>query len=256
MKNTIRKLKKTLGQLLGVERLQAAANRRRMSRLHAQRQTAAEVFTHYYKENSWGSQESVSGQGSTAKYTENLRKEIPRMLETYKVRAMLDAPCGDFNWFRLVERPEGVRYIGGEIVAELVDRNQEQYRDAQTEFRQIDITRDVLPAVDLWMCRDCLFHFSDRDLFTALANFLRSDIPYLFTSTHPKSRANYDIVTGDFRLLNLERAPFKFPKALLYVDDWIEGFPERQMGLWSRESLARSLEANKAFQRFTKERGK
>jgi hypothetical protein len=252
MNDPLRKLRKAIKRLPGVERLHKVFIRRYLRHVHRQFETPAELFSHYYRNNSWGGDESRSGHGSSMQYTENVRAQLPGIWERYAVKTMLDAPCGDFNWMRSVQREGRVRYIGGDIVEELVARNQSLYTDASTEFRKIDVTADPLPSADLWMCRDCLFHFSDRDLYRALGNFLKSDIKYLLTSTHPNSRANFDIFTGDFRFLILEKPPFNFPKASFYFDDWIEGFPVRQMGLWSRETVAECLSRNRAYQQVMK----
>lgn len=198
--------------------------------------SAQDVFTHYYRTNRWGSEESRSGAGSTLAYTENLRKELPSLLQRLKVQVFLDAPCGDYNWFHHVSRP-GVRYIGGDIVRDLVDDNVRNYGADDTRFIQLDITRDRLPQADIWLCRDVLFHLSYADATQAIENFLTSDIPWLLTTTHPNRDCNRDIPTGSFRELNLCLPPFNFPPPQVAIDDWIEGFPVRQLGLWSREDL-------------------
>jgi len=134
-----------------------------------------------------------------------------------------------------------VRYIGGDIVPGLVSTNQLRFGDGHTRFEVIDITTDRLPEADFWLCRDCLFHFSDADIFSTLRNFVRSEIRYLLTTTHPLCTENTDIPTGSFRLLNLELPPFGFPEPAERIDDWIEGHPVRQLALWDRASIARVL---------------
>ncbi len=209
------------------------------------------VFTDYYRNNFWGNRESVSGAGSTMEYTENIRRELPLLMERFHVRKFLDAPCGDYNWFQAVKRPDGLEYIGGDIVEELIRQNQVKYGDDRTSFISLDVINDALPAADLWMCRDCLFHFSYEDIFKTLANFLRSDIHYLFTSIHTDCTANADILTGGARQLNLELPPFNLCKAVLYIDDWIPGFTVRRMGVWSRDMVAESLESNVEIRKMT-----
>ena len=113
------------------------------------------VFTDYYFNNFWGNKESVSGAGSTLEYTENVRKEIPLLVERFKVRKFLDAPCGDYNWFQAVQRPAGMEYIGGDIVEELVRQNQVRFGDAGTRFISLDVIADALPQADMWMCGVC-----------------------------------------------------------------------------------------------------
>lgn len=209
--------------------------------------TAKERFYYYYKNNTWANLETVSGPGSTIEYTENIRREIPIVLERYHIKRILDAPCGDYNWFRLIHRDEETEYIGGDIVAPLVDSNQAKYANSNTSFITIDITKDPLPSADLWICRDCLMHFSNQDTFLAFENFLRSAISYILTSTYPESWDNSDIVTGDHHNINLEKPPFNLCKPIIYIDDWIEGWAVRRLGLWHRRMLLDSLASNKAY---------
>jgi hypothetical protein len=199
------------------------------------------IFTHHYAQNYWGSEESRSGCGSTLEYTANIRAELPGLFERLQIKTVLDAPCGDYNWFRLVPRSDGVHYLGGDIVDPLIAANQANFGSANTRFAVIDIIQGDLPKADLWLCRDCLFHFSNEDILTTIRNFLRSDIRYLLTSTHSGCTANTDIATGSFRLLNLELPPFNFGRAILYIDDYVEGFPVRKLALWDRRELAKAF---------------
>lgn len=205
-------------------------------------------FRRYALTNRWKEKETVSGPGSTAEYTENLRKELPRLFEKFEIRSMLDAPCGDYNWMRLVERPK-VQYIGGDIVPELVEDNNARYANHNTHFILCDILKDDLPVVDLWMCRDVLFHFPYADIFRTLRNLLRSDITYLLTTDHPEQEENIDIRIGRFRPLNVLSEPFCFPEPILWIDDWIKGYPMRRMGMWEVKSLASALIENAEYQK-------
>mgnify|MGYP000550077693 CR=1 FL=1 len=46
-------------------------------------------FTWIYKNNHWQSKESASGTGSTLIYTENLRKELPKLFKKYSIKKYL-----------------------------------------------------------------------------------------------------------------------------------------------------------------------
>lgn len=167
-----------------------------------------DIFTHIYERNRWGDGESLSGTGSTIQYTENIRREIPQLVNRLGVHRLLDAPCGDYNWFRLIPRDSGFFYIGGDIVKPLILKNEETFGNANTRFMELDITSDPLPIADLWMCRDALLHFSFEDIFRTIDNFLHSDIRHFLASSHTECTQNTDIPTGSFRLLNLELPPF------------------------------------------------
>jgi hypothetical protein len=62
------------------------------------------------------------------------------------------------------------------------------------------------------MVRDCLFHFSYNDINKFLKNINKIKYKYLLTTTHivKKNFINRDIITGDFRIINLFSYPFNF----------------------------------------------
>lgn len=200
---------------------------------------AEEKFTWIYKNNYWG-YESVSGAGSTIRYTQNIRKELPNIISQFKIKTVLDAPCGDFNWMKVLLPELNINYIGGDIVKELIASHNLNYSDKKTKFIALNLITDPLPNADLMLCRDCLFHFSYDDIRKFLLNFSKSQITYLLTTTH-KNTSNFrnrNIQTGDFRLIDLFSAPFNFPNTpLSRIEDWLSPEPEREMCLFSREHV-------------------
>ena len=112
----------------------------------------------------------------------------------------------------------------------------------QIESGLLDLTRDPLPKADLLFSRDCLVHLSFADVRRALGGVLRSGIPYLLTTTFPGGASNEDIVTGDWRPLDLERPPFSFPRPLRLIEEGCtEGdgrFAGKSLGLWRVADLA------------------
>ncbi|NDA75093.1 MAG: hypothetical protein EBY27_03840, partial [Synechococcaceae bacterium WB8_3_299] len=124
----------------------------------------SDIFNYYYINNFWGDSESVSGPGSTLAYTENLRAELPKLVEELEVTSILDSPCGDYNWFRMIDWNSEITYVGGDIVETLVSRNQLLFGSEKRNFVCLDIINDKLPDADIWLCRDCLFHLSNKDI--------------------------------------------------------------------------------------------
>lgn len=206
--------------------------------------TIEQRFTWVYNTKHWGNEESISGPGSTLKYTENLRKNLPSLFRQYEILSVLDAPCGDFNWMKEVVRSTEVSYFGMDIVQKLVEENQTRYRADNINFGHGDITQSELPASDLMICRDCLFHLSYDDIYRFLKNFLRSDIKFLLTTTHVNYAGDFeneDIKSSDFRKIDLFLPPFALPEPLRAIDDWIDPYPPRQMCLWSKQQIADAL---------------
>ncbi|HJV74225.1 MAG TPA: hypothetical protein VJ654_08400 [Noviherbaspirillum sp.] len=195
-------------------------------------------FTWIYQHNFWNNSESVSGSGSTLAFTKNLRSKLPILFAEYDIKTVFDAPCGDFNWMRDVVSRTNIKYLGGDIVLPLVNENNKRYQDERTSFILFDITKDNFPDVDLLICRDCLFHLSYSDIEKFINGLQKSKIKYVLTSSHINTGfENKDILSGDFRNIDLVRFPFDFPEPLQAIDDWIHPHQPRFMGLWRREDL-------------------
>jgi hypothetical protein len=194
-----------------------------------------EVFRHIHETNLWNGPDSVSGAGASRTQIEELQRRLPSLLKELAVEVFLDLPCGDFSWMRFIELPVS-QYIGADIVPELVTRHQAESGNEQRRFQVLDLTSDRLPEADLLLCRDCLVHLSFADIRRSLANIKNSGIKYLLTTTFPQCDANEDIVTGDWRLLNLRLPPFNFPPPLELINErCTEGdglFRDKSLGLW------------------------
>jgi len=178
-----------------------------------------QVFRAAYLDNVWGDPESVSGPGSGLARTSAFRDQIPPLLRALGVRSLLDAGCGDFNWMQALSLPVE-RYVGIDIVSDLIDHDRQRYGDQTRTFVHGDITRDDLPQVDMILCRDCLVHFSFADALAALRNFKRSGSVFLLTTTFIAFGENRDIATdGGWRQLNLQHAPFCFSAPEQMIDE-------------------------------------
>lgn len=190
------------------------------------------LFTYYYKTNKWGNPESVSGSGSTINATRTIRHEIPKLIKEYKIRTILDAPCGDFNWFQLISLDPGIEYTGGDIVEDLVLNNKRKFEFDKRKFLKLDITKDKIPTSDLWLCRDVLIHLSNKDAMEVISNLKNSKIKYFLSTTFPDIKENYDIYTGEYHAVNLELPPFNFPSPLMYIDDSDAELKGKKLGFW------------------------
>jgi hypothetical protein len=198
------------------------------------------VFGSIYAGNLWGDPESVSGGGSTAAATEALRFSLPALLQREGVSTLLDAACGDANWIRATQLPLQV-YIGMDVVPGLIARNRETAGPEGQVFLLGDITRDPLPRADLVLCRDCWIHYSYHYIWACLENFRRSGSRLLLTTTYRGLPANREMLTGQWRPLDLHLPPFAFPPA----DDFlVEGACEvdgsqltRGLALWRLSAL-------------------
>ena len=196
---------------------------------------AATVFNAVYATDYWGTLETKSGGGSTIEATAQYVQQLIAAINELGVKSMFDAPCGDLNWMHRVITQTGVAYRGGDIASEAVELALRRHPNVSL----FDICADRFPSADLWHCRDTFFHLGFADIRRALAKARESDIEYAAITTHrARWLKNVDIKTGGFRLLDLERPPFNFPRAIRYLRDYPpQQFP-RFVGIWRMSDLS------------------
>ncbi len=198
-------------------------------------------FTRIYDTDLWAGPESRSGTGSSLDATAALREALPALLRSLGVQRLLDVPCGDFHWMRHVDLG-AIDYLGGDIVEEIVVRNRRAYEwEAEDglgsrRFVRVDLTSGSLPEADAIFCRDGLVHLSLANIRRALGSIRASGARYLMTTTFTELSANDDITDGDWRPLNLERAPFDFPPPMALLvercDEEGGAYADKSIGVW------------------------
>ena len=200
-----------------------------LGRSHRQR-----IFARIHARNLWGDPESRSGSGSSAAMTEALRRGLPALFKRQGVRVLLDAPCGDFLWMKGLAGGLD-RYIGVDIVPDLVARNTEAYGRGNVSFLCADISVDPLPSADMILCRDCLIHLPLRTLLGVLRNFRACGARHLLLTSDDAAGPYRDIPIGSFRSIDFMRAPFSFPEPLERIRE--DGSESRQLCLWDLRTL-------------------
>ena len=203
--------------------------------LLAPRRRVRAAFTRHWRRRDWLEPETVSGRGSTLRRTAAIRRDLPALFRELGVRTVVDAGCGDVNWFAALE-VELDDYLGVEVVGELVAVNQARHGGPGRRFAALDVIRDPLPRADLILCRDCLVHLRNRQVSAALRNFRRSGSRYLLATTFTGDHPNDDAPLGGWRPLNLERPPFGLgpPLRLISERESVEDprYLDKSLGLW------------------------
>lgn len=211
-------------------RVNDALNKLRTRKLR--NRSPKEIFTDYFHKNKWGGIDSVSGPGSDNSQTVIVKQAISQILKEYRISTILDIPCGDFNWMKQVDFGDAT-YIGADIVPELI-KNNSMYANDKTKFQVIDLINESLPKSDLVIVRDCFIHFSNGDVLKSLRNIINSGSTYLLTTTFTDRSFNGDILTGQWRAINLQIKPFSFGNPRMIIN---EGCTEED-GKYSDKSLS------------------
>jgi len=199
-----------------------------------------DIFNEIAYNNIWLENESASGIGSTLIQTTEIITKLPKVFKDFQIKSIFDVPCGDFNWFQKIDLLNFV-YVGGDIVEKIVIRNNRKFKKDNINFIHFNLLETSFNAVDLVFCRDCLVHFSFKDVFKAIAKIKASKSKYLMTTTFPDQEINKDIQTGGWRPLNLEQPPFNFRKPRYLLNEKcteMSGtFADKSLALWKLSDI-------------------
>ena len=204
------------------------------------------IFSAIYKINYWGDNESVSGPGSNNKNTKQLIKKLKFVINKYKIKKIVDAPCGDFNWIKKLILGSNINYIGIDIVKELIKKNQKTYESNKIKFYNLNLITKKIPECDLIICRDFVFHLSNKDVLLFFKNLLKTNFKYILISNHTKNGKffNRNIKSGDFRKIDLFSQPFNFIEDYeMVVKDFCDG-KEKYLLLFKSSKIKKFIKTN------------
>jgi hypothetical protein len=125
-------------------------------------------------------------------------------------------------------------YVGIDVVPEVIEANR-RFERPGVRFAVADAVTGPLPEADVVLCREVLFHLSFRDGLAALRN-MRVCAPWLLVTTDTTIWFNSDVPSGDFRRINLQRAPYRLPAPHRTIPDKAV-IPGRVLGLWRSKDL-------------------
>jgi SAM-dependent methyltransferase len=184
-----------------------------------------EAFRRIYRTKTWGDdgERFHSGSGSRGQACEQYCASVIEFIRNHRVTSVADLGCGDFSVGRRIVEATGVRYIGIDVVPELIEHHKNTVRNPLVSFQCADITSDPLPAAGLCLIRQVLQHLDNQEIAKALANLggfswvlISEHVP-----VHPKS-INRDKPHGpDVRVrygsgVYVEQPPFSMPAAELW----------------------------------------
>ena len=139
-----------------------------------------------------------------------LRLALTALLARSGIRSLVEVACGHCYWLRGAEALLA-HYTGIDVSEEVIAQNRRDFATQKWEFRIADAVSDDLPAADAVLCRDYLEHLPTQDIVAVLARTQRSGARYLLATNHGGITDNCASDLGNWRPLNLTRAPFNLP---------------------------------------------
>lgn len=187
---------------------------------HTRERDMTGIFSQIYANGAWvmrENQDSLSGVGSTQVATGELAVQLAAFLAEVGCKRLVDIGCGDFNWMRSVAGD--FDYLGIDVVPAVVAENNTRYANPRRRFTCLDASREALGSGDVAVCREVLFHLSFQDGLRLLRNIRAAGFRYVLFTHDPSVWFNSDIRSGDFRRINLLKAPYAFPVPLRELTD-------------------------------------
>jgi len=146
------------------------------------------MFQSVYRNHLWGDDGAsafFSGVGSRGDHAQSYLTAITPLLAQHAREAadelvIVDLGCGDFViGGALLESLPNARYIGCEIVPELVTHNTVKFGTDRIQFQQIDIVRDELPTGNVCLLRQVLQHLSNSEITAILTKLVNYEHVYV-----------------------------------------------------------------------------
>jgi SAM-dependent methyltransferase len=187
------------------------------------------TFQIVYREKLWGTTSNArffSGIGShsepAAIYVDTMATIISTGLRDLQtIATIVDLGCGDFSvGARLLERLPGVKYIGCDVVPELIKYNCDRYESKRVQFRTVDIVSQSLPDGDICLVRQVFQHLPNRDIECVLSKLRKYQAVFVTEGqpivregcVNPDKPANanvrFDSRTGRGRGVELDQSPW------------------------------------------------
>lgn len=146
-----------------------------------------QAFQQVYASSMWGTGEGrfFSGSGSRGlavdRYVEAMTKQFEALHKSLgRELVVVDIGCGDFfvGQAFLAACPF-IRYIGCDIVPELIEHHQKEHGSDRASFQVLDIVTDEPPKGDVCLVRQVFQHLSNGDVLDALDRLRGFEAVYL-----------------------------------------------------------------------------
>jgi hypothetical protein len=119
-----------------------------------------------------GQPETPCGYGSTLEATRAQRRWIPKLIDLYGLRTIVDVGAGDLNWIRHTDL-RGAQYTPLDLVPRC------------PEVKYFHLLCEIPPKADLLMCLWVLNHLDMESSRRAIANLKASGSRYLLMTDRP-----------------------------------------------------------------------
>lgn len=130
-------------------------------------QDVATTFRNIYSDKLWGGSEDEkfnSGAGSEDSISIRFIEFTTKYITDNNIKTIVDLGCGDFRVGSKIVSPTIEKYIGIDVVEELINHHQNAYGSEIISFNCLNIINDELPDAELCIIRQVLQHLSNHQV--------------------------------------------------------------------------------------------
>ncbi|MDB5876153.1 MAG: class SAM-dependent methyltransferase [Ramlibacter sp.] len=162
-------------------------------------------FDAIYAANEW---KHGSGEGSLPKNSVEYMSFLQTFLAERQIKSVVDMGSGDWQFSKHLDWTS-IRYIGFDVAATVIARNQELYSKDNVTFCHYSGEPAELPSADLLIAKDVLQHLPNAGVTSFLQNLERFKYVLVTNCINPHGKTmNHDIDLGGFRYLDIRLPPF------------------------------------------------
>lgn len=179
-----------------------------------------DVMNQIYEKNLWGGNDFDFYSGKGSHHPNIIKPYLEAVIIFFKSfdkpLTVCDLGCGDFNIGKhLVKFTK--KYIGVDIVENLIERNKKTFKEERLTFHCLDISEEKLPNADCVLLRQVLQHLSNTEIKKIVEKL--STYKYIILTEHIPNdnfKPNTDIISGQGNRvkyssgLDILEAPFNF----------------------------------------------
>lgn len=196
------------------------------------KQNVVELYDRVYLNKFWAlnldkDNYNLSGLQSTNVLTLEFKKRISDIFDKMKIKSVVDAGCGHYQWFNYIVEKNNVKYVGYDISKNIININEKKYPNIK--FQTKDIRKDNIENADIVFCRFVLNKMSLRNILKTIVNINKSKCKYvgLTNILHDKTINNNVIDNIELVLekRNFDEMPFFLSEPIHKIKDVSFDYP-------------------------------
>jgi len=192
---------------------------------------AAKTFQSIYETNWWG---FGSGHGSLPRVTKGYRSFVESFIREKRICTVVDFGCGDWQFSRFIDW-SGADYLGRDINAGVIGRNQSKYTKKGIRFELAPDQFPSVPSGELLLVKDVLQHFSTSLVKEFMTHVVpRFPFALITNCVEPAVALNREIETGAWRPLDLRAQPYSFDVPAVFSFSGAAVFSFRNLKRYSK----------------------